>query len=236
MVRWHRRDLISFSPARNPWSGGWLFMVKTGPRKDAEHGSNHPYPSLGVPEGSQWRLWCEEWRGTALFHGQKILVDQMSSGQWFGGVAAASAVLCSPPPVEGAFWEAVCGVAPMHWHRAPPFPLPWLSLAWGIATSCMCEPGKWVSSANWKSRLVTHFLHKEHIIFEPLFTMGSLSLEEKWDRGIVCVKAKQKKKKKQWEAVTTRCLKWEGKKGCYHWNVKWFPDVINHSLKWSFLI
>lgn len=59
----------------------------------------------------------------------------------------------------------------------------------------MCEPGKWVSSANWENRLVTHFSHKKHIIFKPLFTMGSLSLGEKWDRGIVCVQAKHEKKK-----------------------------------------
>ena len=31
-------------------------MVKTGSRKDAR--SNHPYPSLGVPGGGQWWLWC----------------------------------------------------------------------------------------------------------------------------------------------------------------------------------
>lgn len=160
----------------------------------------------------------------------------MSAGQWVGGVAATSALLCSLPPVQGAFWEAVCWVAPVCWHCALPFPLPWLSLAWGIAKSSMCEPGKWVSSANWKSRLVTHFLHKEHIIFKPLFTMGSLSLGEKWQRGIVRVKAKQKKKKKQREVATTRCLKWEGKKGCYHSNVKWFPDATNDAVKWSFLI
>lgn len=54
MVHKHRRDLTAFSAVRNPWLGGWLFMVKTGSRKDAECGSNCPYPSLGVPGGAQW--------------------------------------------------------------------------------------------------------------------------------------------------------------------------------------
>lgn len=64
MVRWHGRDLISFSAGRNPWLQGWLFMAKTGSRKDAKHGSNQPYPSLGVPGGGQWWLWCVPQRST----------------------------------------------------------------------------------------------------------------------------------------------------------------------------
>lgn len=111
----------------------------------------------------------------------------MSAGQWLEGWLL-QLHFCVPWCL---FKEKLC----VEWHQCAGFPLPWLSLAWGIATSNMCEPGKWVSSANWKSILVTHFLHKTHIIFKPLFTMGSLSLGGKQERRIICVKAKQKKKK-----------------------------------------
>lgn len=41
---------------------------------------------------------------------------------------------------------------------------------------------------------MTHFLHIEHMIFRFLLTIGSLSLGEKWERGIVFVNAKQEKR------------------------------------------
>lgn len=144
----------------------------------------------------------------------------MSAGQWAGGVAATFMLPCSLTAVQGAFWEAVCWAAPEHWHCAPPFP--GLSLAWGIAKFNMCELRKWVSSASWKSRLVTHFLHIEHIIFRLLFTMGSLSLGEKEEAGIVCTKAKQKKKKRNGNLLLKDAWNGRGKKGCYYSNVNEF--------------
>lgn len=183
----------------------------------------------------QWWLWCV----LQLLWEQGTFPSAEDTGglnvSWGMSMRGECHLLYSLLPAQGAFWEAVCWVAPVHWHCAPPFPLPWLSLAWGITKSNVRKPGKWVSSANWKSRLMTHFLHKEHIIFQPLFTMGSLPLGETRERGIVHVEAEQKKKKAMGSCYKMLEMVVVGK-GCYHSDLKWLPDAINHTVKLRFLI
>lgn len=138
--------------------------------------------------------------GAAVVCRQKILVDWLSAGQLAGESGCYLCVSVFPVSCSRSLWGS-CVLSGTSVLVCPPFPLSWLCLAWGITTSSRCKSGKWVSSANWKSRLVTHVLHKEGIIFEPLFTTESLLFEEKM-RRIVCVKAEQKQKPQQEEKDT----------------------------------
>lgn len=165
MVCQARGDPIFFTAVRNSWSRGCFFVVSSGFRNDAERGSEHPYPSLAVPEGGWWLLRCAP---QCFFLGRRYWWTNCQPGR--SGVLSGTSMLAWPPFPFLGLALLVASLRSTH-----------VSLESGSVQPT--EKADW-----WLTFCIKNTSYSSHYLLWNHFHQKKNAIE------IVCVKAKKKKK------------------------------------------